>query len=334
MNIKVSVLFMVCLCGAGVSAQDTDAGPQMYVGGVIWDTDPQAIVNGKLLRQGDTIQNSTVQRIDDEGVTFTYQGKTFRKRVGEGSSSHLSWGIPVASLKQSRVPARSDFFHSMARELITKAQASYTQAQEAYARVEEEAALQYYDAAIRNAQGAYAYANETERRPIQQFMKTCSERIHQIRGEPTKVDDVGAHQLANPEAIASWMSAHIAYRSDEKVQQKRDYWQAPHETLMLESGDCEDLAFLAQAFLEEIGVSSLVVMIEDKEKKSAHAMCVFGRTPPYNCFDGTTLHLVNKETIEDLVEGLYPGYYIVNRYVAHTPRSIPLFDSNGDVIIP
>lgn len=52
--------------------------PQFTTSGMIWNTDrPQAILNGKVVNIGDTIENWTIIAISKKGVEVTYQNKTF-----------------------------------------------------------------------------------------------------------------------------------------------------------------------------------------------------------------------------------------------------------------
>lgn len=56
---------------------------------------------------------------------------------------------------------------------------------------------------------------------------------------------------------------------DPATNTKTDYWQYPVETLVKESGDCEDHAILAAALLKEMGYDVAVVLLEDPTKGHA-----------------------------------------------------------------
>ncbi|MDD5195641.1 MAG: transglutaminase domain-containing protein [Candidatus Omnitrophica bacterium] len=338
-------LFSFCKNSAPSSQNTEDSVPDVYISGIIAGApaSPEtnqggpytAIVNGKLVKEGDVTGKIKIISIDSSSVVYEYQGKTFRKLIGQGASrQRLPFYTEKDSASTETAEKRKELFIKYSSDYFQKAKANYEKAKEAYGKNDELAALGYYEAAVRDAQGAYLYADDVRKRELQQFMDECSSRSREIRGEPSNLGDLESYNLKTPEEIAQWLEKHIQYKSDETVQEKRDYWQKPEETLMLESGDCEDLAFLAQAFLQEIGISSWVVTIEENGKDNAHALCVFGRTPPYNCIDGTTLVIANKQTIEELVRELYPDYYIINQYVAYTSRSIPILDDNDDVILP
>ena len=209
---------------------------------------------------------------------------------------------------------RSDLFAKRVTELFKSAQDNYEKAKEAYGKDADTQALQYYDAAIRDAQNAYAYANETQRIPLQQFMNTCNARVNQIQGLPSSVTNFDSYNLKSPKEISAWLTTHITYKTDQKVHDAEDYWQSPAETIILESGDCEDFAFLSQAFLDALGISSEVVMIANKDNRKGHALCFFSRNEGYDCFDGPSLYVMGKEDIAALVNSLYPGYIIESKY--------------------
>lgn len=51
--------------------------PELNIGGLIWSTGmPQAIVNGKVIKAGDTIAGVKVVKIEKEGLTVIHQGET------------------------------------------------------------------------------------------------------------------------------------------------------------------------------------------------------------------------------------------------------------------
>jgi hypothetical protein len=69
--------------------------PTLIVQGLVWGTNlPQAIVENKVVRIGDHINEAEVVRIDKEGIMISYKGKTFtirpespvlkKKQSGEG----------------------------------------------------------------------------------------------------------------------------------------------------------------------------------------------------------------------------------------------------------
>ncbi|HOX54764.1 MAG TPA: hypothetical protein PLC32_04890, partial [Candidatus Omnitrophota bacterium] len=53
-----------------------EAPPEFVVQGMIWSSDnPQAIIDGQVLRLGDDIKEAKIIDISKEGVKFLYRGK-------------------------------------------------------------------------------------------------------------------------------------------------------------------------------------------------------------------------------------------------------------------
>lgn len=51
--------------------------PMLNIQGLIWNTDtPQAIINGKVVKIGDTVEEVKIIDIEKAGLTIVYQGKT------------------------------------------------------------------------------------------------------------------------------------------------------------------------------------------------------------------------------------------------------------------
>jgi predicted transglutaminase-like cysteine proteinase len=336
---KISVMI---LCSLLVSSGATilvcaeqnasSQAPGVYVSGIISGASASAIVNGKLVRAGSTVGTIKIISINGDDVVYEYSGQRSHARLGAGALKRSPLAYTAREREVTVVESkeeRSDLFKKRFTELSQSAQDNYEKAKEAYGKGTELQALQYYDAAIRDAQGAYAYTNETQRRTLQKFMNTCSAHINEIRGQPSSVTDFRSYNLKSPKEISAWLTTHIIYKTDQKVHDVEDYWQSPAETIILESGDCEDFAFLAQAFLDATGISSQVVMIANKDNRKGHALCVFSRSEGYDCFDGPSLYVMNKESIEELVNTLYPDYIIEGRYTDYVSHFI-IFDLYPD----
>lgn len=56
--------------------------------------------------------------------------------------------------------------------------------------------------------------------------------------------------------IYSWVGENIRYEFDSDIYGTEDYWQFPHETLALKTGDCEDQAFLLASLIRATGVEA------------------------------------------------------------------------------
>jgi predicted transglutaminase-like cysteine proteinase len=86
------------------------------------------------------------------------------------------------------------------------------------------------------------------------------------------------------DSYSKWLKQNTKYRADFLF---TDNWASPETTLRKKRGDCEDFAFLSQKVLKYLGYNSLVLGI--KEKKGAHAICVFYYQDSYTIFDNKTL---------------------------------------------
>lgn len=73
---------------AGISGGGTLMLPPLDLKGLVWGTDtPQAIINGKVLKIGDTIDEVKIVTIDKTGVGVLFQGKT--AKVASPSKSYF-----------------------------------------------------------------------------------------------------------------------------------------------------------------------------------------------------------------------------------------------------
>ena len=97
----------------------------------------------------------------------------------------------------------------------------------------------------------------------------------------------------------------IEYTSD-----KSDYWQTPEETLNRGKGDCEDFARLVLDILVRIQKRKDVRFIiyagyNNKNKYSAHAVCVFHYDGKYNVFSNAQYY-THKDNYIDIGHIFYP----------------------------
>ncbi len=59
-----------------VPKQEDVALPSLSVSGAVWGgASPQAIINGKILKEGDTIEGATILKIEKEGIILLYRGR-------------------------------------------------------------------------------------------------------------------------------------------------------------------------------------------------------------------------------------------------------------------
>jgi transglutaminase-like putative cysteine protease len=61
--------------------------------------------------------------------------------------------------------------------------------------------------------------------------------------------------------LNSWVFWNIQYKNDSEVHGMRDYWQLPHETINLRTGDCEDKAILLCTLLRAAGYDENSVFV-------------------------------------------------------------------------
>ena len=116
-----------------------------------------------------------------------------------------------------------------------------------------------------------------------------------------------------PERVGWWISRNIYYRSDYDKWKKPDYWQTSEETLKIDpvygerTGDCEDMAILAQDVLHLLHYTdAFVLVVYQRKTKKHHAVCVFYYRNQYCYLDngtfkttGTRNLLVVKKIIEE-----------------------------------
>jgi type II secretory pathway component PulC len=52
--------------------------PELQVSGLVWGAEtPQAIINGKVVKIGDTVENARIENIGKSGVVIEFSGKKF-----------------------------------------------------------------------------------------------------------------------------------------------------------------------------------------------------------------------------------------------------------------
>lgn len=112
-----------------------------------------------------------------------------------------------------------------------------------------------------------------------------------------------------PDTLSVWLRHTISYIGEEE---NVDEWKTPQETLKDKGGDCEDLSFLNQAILKDLGYDAKVLWIygrtyDTKGEKIqdisySHAICIFKTA------DGKYQHMNNLyfiprkfDTIEQVV---------------------------------
>lgn len=137
--------------------------------------------------------------------------------------------------------------------------------------------------------------------------------LYRVFGDKTYFTSlVLREKLYSPEKISKWLIQNIEYKSDEELYNKIEYWQTPLETISKKAGDCEDFAFLTQELLNQIGIFSEVVMMEDFYFEG-HAICICKWRDSYYIFDNGYLWIDNKK-LNSIEELLFYYYGIPYKY--------------------
>jgi len=156
--------------------------------------------------------------------------------------------------------------------------------------------------------------------------------MDELLEEEKAVGSLIAFNLHTPEKIAEWMQKNITYQSDWSLHKKKEYWQTPQETILLKAGDCEDAAFLIQALLNEINISSTVISVGYIDKNGGsrgHAMCVFPAQNARNYFDNAYLYKSNEAVDASFILKLYPGCYDIDILDLYNKSRTHLFKKVG-----
>jgi len=113
--------------------------------------------------------------------------------------------------------------------------------------------------------------------------------------------------------IAKFFKKFIRYRGDDFTGNMTDYWQRPKETICLGRGDVQDLAILAQCFLEKMRIESEVICIFSPTE--TYCICSYQR---YLFFDRGKIR-VGTDRFEETVDVIVPDwkYYGIMRREGH-----------------
>jgi len=144
-------------------------------------------------------------------------------------------------------------------------------------------------------------------------------RMEELKEVAQKIDQAEYPLLGSPSEIVTWLASNIKYKEDIQGEKKEDYWQSPEETIILQSGDCEDYSFLVEAFLDQMGIESSVIVVNYTKsgKPAAHAFIVFPKKKPYQCLTPYKLRNMDKGLIA-YVNSKYPSWE--NLYVIDYSR--------------
>lgn len=308
-----------------------DTPPELFVTGIFKGGSSMAIVNEQILKEGDTIKGAKILCIADSYVKFEYNGATFTRELGQGVKKKAP-PIVESSLKEtSSAQNKEAQYHSEhGNYLYREAQDNYNEALNEEKSLNKTKAFVHYEIAFKNAQEAYALVDSGQRDDLTKIIEKCRDRISDLEAERQKINNLKYARLESPSAIAKWLKANIKYKSDWSSHHEKEYWQSPKETLVLKTGDCEDFAFLAQALLNEIGISSSVISIQHIKdgKQRGHAICVFPKERPYNYFNVSKLNTSNREIDANFIAKLYPSWVSISELDLFQHKRIPLYKRN------
>lgn len=108
------------------------------------------------------------------------------------------------------------------------------------------------------------------------------------------------------QAIYEWIEDTIVYVRDPRDIERL---QMPDATILLESGDCDDMVILAGALLQSLGVPTRIKLLGKKPGQFSHILLEYRADGQWKSFDPTL--------------ALYPGFEIPDVHIAST-KIIPL----------
>ena len=282
--------------------ESDDSLRHLCVNGIMGDV---VIVDNIMLKKGDTIKGAKVLEIYGDSIKFEYKGKTFIKELGQDCIAAEPRKKKIKREPKKRQPLSS----ARAEELFKEAKDNYLNAvksekarrkfkknSEDYNREETQACI-YYKKALKYAQWAFASADKSRKKQLEDIIRDCRQKQNGLESAQTRIEDFRLPYLKNPKGISKWMKENITYKRDLKAHGERDYWQHPKETVILGSGDCEDSAFLAQALLKRIGIDSEVITVQyiRSGEDGSHALCVFPKNRPRSYFTNHILRTGKKD---------------------------------------
>ena len=305
--IIISIVIVVSLLEQGEeNSQDICVS-----GIVIREQGNSAVINNKIVRIGDVIDTMKVRNINESEVELVYYDTVLVKKIGQGCKKILHPEFTdLGEITKSNPTEKKkidDYSSSYGEELYRKAIQNYRLAQGGTDISQMMRAYIYYEKAIKYAQAALPYLPAKEREELGKMIMTFREKSNELDAEREKINRLELTGLKTYSEISNWLKKHIVYREEFESHGQADYWQTPRETIALGYGDCEDFAFLAQAFLREINVDSSVYGITyvKGDKKLNHALCLFLDGSSYNYYDCAYYKKTNATTPEELINSLY-----------------------------
>lgn len=318
-KILMVLLFLLAISGNSYSRTLFD------ISGIMYSSEPAAVVNGRIVREKDEIEGFRVEKIERDCVRFSNGEEIFTQEINQ-RSPHLSSSLPIAKseIEQSVIIKDVVKEEGVAEKIESpkdipgfdhclKAKENFDLAEEDLGKKNFAQAFIYYNKAIQYAQWALAYRIEGKRDEMKSIVRVSESQQRKIQ-EKSNVDEEIANtpypKSKSPKEIAKWLKKNIKYQSDPKAHGERDYWQTPEETMVLRTGDCEDFAFLAQAMLKQVGIDSTVITVLYRggfSGEKGHALCVYPIKNPKGVFSNYLLYKFDKNFM-NYIQQEYSGW--------------------------
>lgn len=307
--------------------EETKDVPELLVTGVFKGTPTMVIVNEQILKEGDTIKGAKIISVTDSSAKFEYNGITFTREVGQGVKKQAPILKTTAPKQATQEDKEAEYRSEHGNYLYKEAQDNYNEAVKDEKELNKTRAFVHYEIALKNAQEAFVLVDSSQGIKLTKIIEKCRNRISELEEERQNINNLRFSRLGSPSAISKWLKTNIKYKSDLSVHHEKDYWQSPKETLVLKTGDCEDFAFLTQALLNEIGISSSVISVQYMKdgKKRGHAICIFPKDRPRSYFSVDKLNTLNKEIDANFLAKLYPAWYSMNELDLFSHTKTPLY---------
>ena len=279
----------------------------------------EALVNENTVKKGDTIKGAKIIDITPSEVKFEFQDSIIIRKIGEGVARRVNPIFPEPTVNKDTLPttqiASSPQVDSYGQSLYEEAKDYYKKAQTREDLYDKLNAFRNYKKTIEVAQSTIHRIKNEQQEELNKIIEKSQKRMDELLEENRAIESLISFNLRTPEKISEWMQNNITYQSDLSLHKKDSYWATPQETILLKAGDCEDAAFLIQAFLYEINISSTVISvgyIDKNVKKQGHAMCVFPAQNPRNYFTNAYLYKSKEAVDASFILKLYPGCYYID----------------------
>jgi len=110
--------------------------------------------------------------------------------------------------------------------------------------------------------------------------------------------------IRTPQDLAAWLADEFEYRMEIP-----DRWQDVSETISSRQGDCEDFAVLSSVVLQNLGISNDVVIVEFRDLKISHALCVWEDTDgTYSFISNKKIYYSGETELARAVQKFYPDW--------------------------